>query len=45
VIIVACEPAEIDGGIGLSPAVEAAVERAVGLVGETIEELRAGTGD
>ncbi len=41
VIVVACEPAEIDGGIGLSPAVEAAVEAAVGLVGETIQELRA----
>jgi len=41
VIVVACEPAEIDGGIGLSPAVEAAVERAVGLVEETIDELRA----
>jgi len=41
VVVVACEPAEIDGGIGLSPAVEAAVERAVGLVRETIDELRA----
>lgn len=42
VIIVACEPAEIEEfGIGLSPAVEAAVERAVGLVGDTLEELRA----
>jgi len=40
VIVVACEPAETDSGIGLSPAVEAAVERAVALVGETIEELR-----
>ncbi len=42
VIVVACEPAEIDGGLGLSPAVEAAVERAVGLVGDTIQELQAG---
>ena len=42
VMIVACEPAEIDGGLGLSPAVEAAVERAVELVGETIEDLRSG---
>ena len=42
VIVVACEPAEIeDFGIGLSPAVEAAVERAVGLVADTLDELRA----
>jgi hydrogenase maturation protease len=42
VIVVACEPAEIDDfGIGLSPAVEAAVERAVGLVADTLDELRA----
>lgn len=41
VIVVACEPAEIDDvGIGLSPAVEAAVEGAVGLVAETVAELR-----
>ena len=40
VMIVACEPAEIDSGLGLSPAVEAAVERAVDLVGDTIEDLR-----
>jgi hydrogenase maturation protease len=41
VVVVACEPAEIeDLGIGLSPAVEAAVARAVDLVAETIEELR-----
>ncbi len=41
VVVIACEPAEIeDLGIGLSPAVEAAVARAVDLVAETIEELR-----
>ncbi|MDX6541326.1 MAG: hydrogenase maturation protease [Gaiellales bacterium] len=41
VMVVACEPAEIDDpGIGLSDAVAAAVETAVTLVGETIEELR-----
>jgi hydrogenase maturation protease len=43
VIVVACEPAEVeDFGIGLSPAVEAAVDRAAGLVGDTVEQLRAG---
>ena len=43
VIVVACEPAEVEEvGIGLSPSVEAAVERAVGLVEDTVEELRAG---
>ncbi len=42
VIVVACEPAEIeDFGIGLSPAVEVAVEQAVGLVADTLDELRA----
>ena len=41
VMVVACEPAEIDDpGIGLSDPVAAAVETAVTLVGETIEELR-----
>jgi len=41
VIVIGCEPAEVeDFGIGLSPAVEAAVETAVKLVGDTIEELR-----
>ena len=43
VIVIGCEPAEIDEyGIGLSPAVESAVETAVTLVGETIAELRTG---
>jgi hydrogenase maturation protease len=41
VVVVACEPAEIeDIGLGLSPAVEGAVERAVELVVSTIAELR-----
>ena len=43
VVVIACEPAHVqEMGWGLSPDVEAAVERAVGLVLETIEELRAG---
>ncbi len=41
VVVIACEPAEIeDLGMGLSPAVEAAVDRAIDLVVSTIEELR-----
>jgi hydrogenase maturation protease len=41
VVIVACEPAEVEEmGMGLSPAVESAVDAAVGVVIETIEELR-----
>ena len=41
VVVIACEPAEIeDLGMGLSPAVEAAVGKAVDLVVDTIEELR-----
>jgi hydrogenase maturation protease len=41
VIVVACEPAEVeDMGIGLSEQVERAVEGAVDLVVETIETLR-----
>ncbi|HTX31853.1 MAG TPA: hydrogenase maturation protease [Solirubrobacteraceae bacterium] len=43
VVIIACEPAQVEEmGWGLSAGVEAAVERAVGLVLETVEELRAG---
>jgi hydrogenase maturation protease len=43
VIVIGCEPAELEEyGIGLSPEVEAAVETAVGLVREQIEELRGG---
>ena len=41
VVVVACEPAEVEAmGMGLSPEVERAVDAAVGLVIETIEELR-----
>jgi hydrogenase maturation protease len=41
VVVIACEPADIEQpGIGLSAQVAAAVETAVTLIGETIEELR-----
>jgi hydrogenase maturation protease len=41
VIVIACEPGEVEEmGLELSPAVERAVEGAVTLVRETIEELR-----
>ena len=41
VVIVACEPAEVEEmGMGLSDQVESAVDAAVGVVIETIEELR-----
>ncbi len=41
VVIVACEPAEVEEmGMGLSPEVQSAVEAAVGVVIDTIEELR-----
>ncbi len=41
VVIVACEPTDVeDLGLGLSPAVVEAVERAIGLVEETVAELR-----
>jgi hydrogenase maturation protease len=41
VMVVACEPEQVEEvGIGLSPPVEAAVEGAVQLVAETVEELR-----
>ena len=43
VVVIACEPAQVEEmGWGLSDDVRAAVERAVGLVLETVEELRAG---
>ena len=43
VMVIACEPADVDElGFGLSEQVEDAVERAVDLVVETVEELRAG---
>jgi hydrogenase maturation protease len=39
--VIACEPAVVeDVGLGLTPPVEAAVERAIALVLETIAELR-----
>ena len=39
--MIACEPAIVeDVGLGLTPPVEAAVERAIALVLETIAELR-----
>jgi len=39
--VIACEPAEVeDVGLGLTPAVEAAVDRAIDLVLETVGELR-----
>jgi hydrogenase maturation protease len=41
VVIVACEPAQVEAmGMGLSDEVESAVDAAVGVVIETIEELR-----
>jgi len=41
VLVIGCEPGQIDDvGLGLSPAVEAAVARAIELVLETIDQLR-----
>jgi hydrogenase maturation protease len=41
VVVIGCEPGETEEvGMGLTPQVEAAVERALALVGETIAELR-----
>lgn len=41
VVVVACEPSAVDDvGLGLTAPVAAAVERAVALVRETIDELR-----
>jgi hydrogenase maturation protease len=41
VVIVACEPAQVEEmGMGLSAEVESAVDAAVGVVVDTIEELR-----
>jgi hydrogenase maturation protease len=41
VVVVACEPERVEEvAIGLSPRVEASVERAVALVLETVEEFR-----
>jgi hydrogenase maturation protease len=42
VVVIACEPADVEEmGWGLSDSVSEAVDRAVGLVLETVEELRA----
>jgi hydrogenase maturation protease len=44
VVVIACEPAEVEEmGWGLSDSVSDAVDRAVGLVLETVDDLRAGT--
>ena len=41
VVIVACEPGDVeDLGLGLSPALEAAIDQAIALIDETIAELR-----
>lgn len=41
VVIIACEPGEVDQpGYGLTPEVEGAIERAAGLVLETVAELQ-----
>jgi hydrogenase maturation protease len=41
VVIIGCEPGEVDEvGLGLTAPVEAAVERALTLVGQTLDELR-----
>ena len=41
VVVIGCEPGEVEEvGLGLTPPVEAAMERALALVGETIAELR-----
>jgi hydrogenase maturation protease len=41
IVIVGCEPTDpADLGVGLSPALVEAVERAIGLVEETVAELR-----
>ena len=43
IVIVACEPAAVEEmGLGLSPEVEGAVARAVGLVRETLVRARQG---
>ena len=42
VVVVACEPQDVDDlGVGLTPVVADAVERAVALVDETVAELQA----
>jgi hydrogenase maturation protease len=39
VVVVGCQPSVIDEGMGLSPAVEAAVQRGVDAVHEVLTEL------
>ena len=39
VVVVGCQPSVIDEGMGLSPAVDAAVERGVDAVREVLAEL------
>lgn len=41
IIVVGCEPACVDEGIGLSPAVASAIEPAIGLVRELLAETKA----
>jgi hydrogenase maturation protease len=41
VVVIGCEPGEVDDvGLGLTPPVQAAVDRALELVTETLDELR-----
>jgi hydrogenase maturation protease len=41
VVVIGCEPGEVDDvGVGLTPAIEGAVERALEVVSETLDELR-----
>ena len=41
VVVIGCEPGEVDDvGLGLTPAVAGAVERALALIRETLDELR-----
>jgi hydrogenase maturation protease len=41
VVVIGCEPGEVDDvGLGLTRAVEGAIERALALVSETLDELR-----
>jgi hydrogenase maturation protease len=41
VVVIGCEPGEVDDvGVSMTPAIEGAVERALEVVSETLEELR-----
>jgi hydrogenase maturation protease len=42
VLVVACQPAAVDPGVGLTPAVEAAIEAAVPLVLDVVASLASG---